>query len=61
MSKHRHNSLHIVTKMADESTYSTKTIFDEVADEVWEQIVNQTISANDGNIQFQKLKLCPLR
>ena len=47
--------------MADESTYSTKTIFDEVADEVWEQIVNQTISPNDGNIQFQKLKLCPLR
>ena len=53
--------LHIVTKMVDESTYSTKTIFDKVVDKVWEQIVNQTISANDGNIQFQKLKLCPLR
>ena len=39
--------------MADKSTYSPKTIFDEVADKVWEQIVNQTISANDGNIQFE--------
>ena len=36
--------------MADKSTYSTKTILDEVADKIWEQIVNQTISANDGNI-----------
>ena len=47
--------------MADKSTYSPKTIFDEVADKVWEQIVNQTISANDGNIQFEmndKTKKC---
>ena len=39
--------------MADKSTYFPKTIFDKVADKVWEQIVNQTISANDGNIQFE--------
>merc|ERR1711895_227368 len=39
--------------MADKSTYSPKTIFDKVADKVWEQIVNQTISANDRNIQFE--------
>ena len=39
--------------MAVKSTYSTKTVFDKVDDKVWEQIVNQTISANDGNIQFE--------
>ena len=55
------NKEEFCSKMADKSTYSTKTIFDKVADKVLEQIVNQTISANDGNIQFQKLKLCPLR
>ena len=47
------NKEEFCSKIADQSTYTTKTIFDKVADKVWEQIVNQTISANDGNIQFE--------